>query len=180
MPPPADAPIGWSPNSAGSTAAQIASVVSAMTPAQAQAFLLSASSPVQFSRTMTFTEARSLNSSPIVLVDTTVILLPAGWYIQPIFWGVEQSMGAATYSAGPQMNLRYTGLAVDLCTAGINVSNAANRYLYTTGSIGNTNLGNGNASANRNLTVRSLADVANGSGSVRVFGAYVIMPEATV
>jgi len=179
MPPPDDQPIGWSPNALGSTSSQIAAAVVAMTAAQAQAFLLSAIAVVQFSRTMTFTEVQSLASAPIVVVDKAVIALPVGWRIRPIWFGVEQQMAAALYSAPPALRLRYSGLAVDL-TGTIAISNAANRYLYTVETTGNSNTGNTVHGEDLSLVVATAADVTAGSGSVRVFGGYTIVPVATV
>jgi len=171
MPPPDDQPIGWSPNALGSTASQIAAAVVAMTAA--------AIAVVQFSRTMTFTEVQTLASAPIVVVDKTVIALPVGWRIRPIWFGVEQQIGAALYSAPPALRLRYSGLAANL-TGSISISNAANRYLYTAEGTGNSNSGNAVHGEDLSLVVETAADVTLGSGSVRVFGAYSIVPVATV
>ena len=177
MPPPPDAPIGWSPNALGMTNAQIASAIQLLTAAELDAFLLGAASLVQRSLTLPFTAARALNSAPQTMVSA--VGLAAGQVIQPLWWAVQNANGATAYSGALVLSLQYAGLAVDIGESGvaITVSSVANIANRQTRDMGASNMGSGNLVANLDVQVRATTDRTLGSGFVLVTCGFVVMDQ---
>jgi len=179
MPPPSDQPIGWSPNSQGTTAAQIVNGIQALTAAELDAFLLGAGSLVQRSLLMPHTVFRSLNTAPQTIVDFSTLNAPATKVITPVWWAVQNATGGTAYSATTILSFRYVGIAVDAVGSTITVSNSANNQNRQTDPCGvaGDNLGNNVFAAGLSLQVRSTADRANGSGFVLVTLGFLLLDE---
>jgi len=171
MPPPADAPIGWSPNAQSTTQAQISSGIQQLTAAELDAFLLSGRSVIQRSITLTHLQSRALNSVPQTVVPAPGVGLVA----QPIYWVLQFANGAVGFGAQTQVSLRYAGNTVDLGTTQL-ISNVANAESYLTEHCGNQTFATGVTCENLAIQARAVADVTNGSGFSKITVAFLVLP----